>query len=227
MSYLSVDLDYWTNLATQRSSKQFFRKLMGLDVPLMVVKHHQFILNDLHINKPKDNTLINIDYHSDISSENYTEPKRLNCGNWADFVKWRRTGNFIWVYPDKEECYTDLAGICDGTLSKMPFESHPVITNMNKWKNLEHFEGAFNVDLNAVERICVAISPDYYRLKTVRDIMHMLIEQVPPPRIYKTDTNMMEYYRVSAASSQFHPYKYIDIKHYNMMKEYFIKRRWL
>jgi hypothetical protein len=223
MSYLSVDLDFWYTHTSQKSSKRFFAKLLSLDVPMVVCKHHQFLVSDVNLHQPKDDTLINVDYHSDISSENYFGvDKRLNCGNWVDFIKWRNQGNYIWLYPDYKKCFYERDGICDGTFSQLPFVTGKSHSNYNKWASLKHGKGLKSINLESVERIGIAISPDYYKVGPIRDVLHMLIEKDIPPKRFPIIT-YTELQKLNNDSSKFHRIKTIDVVHYKQMKNYFVK----
>jgi hypothetical protein len=170
MSYLSVDLDYWFLHATQRSSMLFFRKLLALNKPIVVVKDHQRLLRDINENWPRDNVLVNIDFHSDISSEIYDIlDKRLSCANWADFVHHRFYGHYIWVYPSYEICFERRSGMCD--TDNLPFSGE----YRNRWRRLSHMSGPNRVNLNTVDRIGVAISPMYCKIKTVQSVLNDLL----------------------------------------------------
>ena len=120
--YLSVDLDYWTDHeGKNRSANIFFRKLFRTKKPIVIVQDHSWLVDDINKNPPKDNILYNVDYHSDILGEyELYEYKELTCGNWANFIKFKNKGHFVWVYPCTERCYTNKGGICYGRSSKLP-----------------------------------------------------------------------------------------------------------
>jgi len=93
-TYLSIDLDYWNGLR-KRSIDAFFKHVFRLGLPIWVAPFHDQLLP--HINQHDCNCLVNVDYHSDISD--YEPRLRLTEGTWANFVKWKRKGTFIWRYP--------------------------------------------------------------------------------------------------------------------------------
>jgi len=180
MSYLTVDLDYWMLHSTERSSILFFRKLVALNKPIVVVKDHQRLLHDVNVKWPRDDTLINVDFHSDISSEVYLLlNKRLACSNWIDFVHQRRRGHYVWIYPSYETCFKEKHGFCDD--QRLPF----VGNRTNPWRKLSHRCGLGAIDLKRVERIGVAISPTYCELDAVHTVVTRLL-QVPVEKKCKT-----------------------------------------
>ena len=125
-SYLSIDVDYWRNYDIDKASKEmdrFFQRIVNLKVPIYVVKDHEELLKD--VNTYQFDTLINMDFHSDITS--YIDHKDgiyefhqlsnsyvrgdLNCGTWVNFVENRKNSEFLWIYP-QEDCFQE-EGRCE------------------------------------------------------------------------------------------------------------------
>ena len=65
--------------------------------PLMVMNHQQLLR---HVNESGAEKLINVDAHSDICAR--SETTRLQCGTWISYVKWRKSGTYVWVRNDPD-----------------------------------------------------------------------------------------------------------------------------
>jgi hypothetical protein len=151
-TYLSIDIDYWrehTPWIAFQDMDRFFLKVIDLKAPIYIVNNHHKILRD--VNRRKFDTLINMDFHSDITCyidrdggvyEYYQMPQKqsikgdLNCGTWVNFVKNRTEGEFIWIYP-KYECLEDdgrcedIEGFWDSPQSK--YHNWAKITCQKGW----------------------------------------------------------------------------------------------
>jgi len=99
-AYVSIDIDYW---AWSRSGKVCFEALQKFlcDVynnskaPVVAVMNHQQLVPD--VNRHQADILINIDTHADIGYEDGV--RTLHCGDWVNFIKWRRQADYLWVRP--------------------------------------------------------------------------------------------------------------------------------
>lgn len=67
------------------------------DIPTVAVMNHQQLLP--YVNDSGANHLINIDYHSDLNNITVRE---LHCGSWVSYVKWRTSGKYTWIRPEKD-----------------------------------------------------------------------------------------------------------------------------
>lgn len=92
-TYLSIDLDYWTEFPTA-----FMDKVASLNVPTAIaIEHHRLIH---HINSFDCVRLVNVDTHSDLCGG--SEPgEPVEDGTWGAFVSWRDhpKSSFVWSYP--------------------------------------------------------------------------------------------------------------------------------
>jgi hypothetical protein len=167
MSYLSIDLDYWRDTPTRHPANNFFKKVFALNVPMVLCKRHHWLVPDINKHFPEDGIVYNVDFHSDITGEDGANP-RLNCGNWADFIKRRKEGHFIWVYPNVQKCYRESWGLC-GT-DRQPFEK-----SYSEWKRISRRQGTNYIRLANVERVGIAISPDYYTLDPIAEVLCCLL----------------------------------------------------
>lgn len=110
-TYLSIDIDYWNNDYWEGNYLNNVEyKLHSLlqraqDIPVIAVMNHQQLLQP--INNSGAERLINIDEHSDITD---ADIDNLECGTWVSYVKWRMTGHYIWIRPDRTTEY----GSCNG-----------------------------------------------------------------------------------------------------------------
>jgi hypothetical protein len=156
---LSIDLDYWRTVTPTMLS--FLRKCLALNVPKVLTKFHHQLLP--FVNKHRASILINIDYHADFCEDDRNKHNRiilpeLNCGTWVNHVKWRKQGTFIWVCPNKKDCYEQGEGRCD---SSRDHETDPFVNDNNGWHRREIRVGLKGIDLQRVKAIGFALSPDY------------------------------------------------------------------
>jgi len=104
--YLSIDLDFWNQGShSYPHMKRFLREAISY-VPrkrLFVVDSHEKLISS--VNRSGCDTLINIDWHSDLSNrldpsfKDNPEYNKVNCGSWASFIKWRKDGIYTWIHP--------------------------------------------------------------------------------------------------------------------------------
>ena len=184
-TFISLDLDYFgiTHLAThyysdlnldQNTSKyitNFINKLMMMPVPKIVVNSHEDILKLL--NKKKYDTIINIDYHSDLVVEPEYEddltyasiPLLLNEGTWANYYIYRETTNYEWWMPSRKKCYYKGKGLC-GYGRGITSEWHP--TKMG-YKKVISKHSIQKLPAN-IDGVGFCISPNWYPKKEVQFI---------------------------------------------------------
>ena len=105
-TYLSVDIDYWTVAETAELQLTLMLRAMQGKVPIIAVMNHQQLLPE--VNASGADTLVNIDEHSDLT-DRYTT--FLDCGSWVSYVKWRKTGRYLWVRPNR----SPAIGACNGS----------------------------------------------------------------------------------------------------------------
>lgn len=99
-SYLSIDLDFWNGIGFNDDNHVAWTYLDEIAsicrakrIPIIAVMNHQQLLGP--VNKSGADTLINIDRHSDLTDP--TETDILECGSWATFVAFRKTGHYRWI----------------------------------------------------------------------------------------------------------------------------------
>ena len=169
--YLSIDIDYWSKHSQSRKEAiEYIDEVIKLCPQNIkcVIYHHRLLP---HINKSKSDTVYNIDFHSDLSDRvpNYC----MNEGTWANFVKFKSTGKFIWFYPFKE-CY-DFLGRCDS--EENPFDSP---TDVAGWRHAEHKLYKPSLDwlkTKDITGIGFCISPDYIDKDLAMPIVNFLHEK--------------------------------------------------
>jgi hypothetical protein len=111
MTYLSIDLDYWTS----RFPWKFLNHLASLKLPMVGVIDHHMMLD--HINYFEPPKIINIDFHSDICEKYYEgDFVELECGTWANHVCGAKE-HFLWVHPNSK--VSD--GYCHSNWGANPF----------------------------------------------------------------------------------------------------------
>jgi hypothetical protein len=151
---LSIDLDYWKTVTP--TMLDFVQQTLKLDVPKVLTKYHHRILP--FVNRHPSKYLVNIDYHSDICEDDGEYLPELNCGTWVNHVKWRHQATFIWVCPNKRNCYYDCEGRCD---SNRNYQTDPFKNDNNGWLRTKVRTGLNHVNLQRVKAIGFTLSPDY------------------------------------------------------------------
>ncbi len=162
-TYLSIDLDYWSNHETDRSMRLFVEHALNLNVPTLLVREHHWLLK--HINKHPAEHLINADHHDDIATrwdwQGFTEycMDRPNEGTWASFVDWKRGSVFEWRYPNNGKAGSCRYGICD--------EERDVYNGQGRltgWGWVIKRRGLVDIPWDDVIAVGIAISPSYLKL---------------------------------------------------------------
>ena len=100
--YLSIDLDYWNG---RKFPEQYFDDVLSLEKPTIVVQQHHYLLEHVKKHQKEFDTLVNIDWHSDIADRidgkrKFSKQCPLNCGTWLNYINGKNK-RYIWSYPDK------------------------------------------------------------------------------------------------------------------------------
>jgi hypothetical protein len=150
--YISVDLDYWGMLATDRdqSANICIDFLNKFDIEFVCDSHEEMLQ---HLNKFSVNRLTNIDYHSDIMRMIDLPRVPFQDGNWANYYIFRESCIFEWRYPDDESKHH---GRCDGLR----------VDQNNKWnyRNSFGYKDAIyrkGIPKKLINKISIAKSPAY------------------------------------------------------------------
>lgn len=149
-TYLSIDLDYW-NGQRRRSIDAFFGHVFALRLPIWVAPFHHQLLP--HINQCVCDTLINVDFHSDIAE--WERKLSLTEGTWANFVTWRRRGTFIW----RHSCW-DRWG---GESRYCHWQKNPFKEDVSGWKCVLKQEGLRSIPWHTVQAVGVSLSSYWLR----------------------------------------------------------------
>lgn len=99
-TYLSLDLDFFN--AAGRGKPRFLdlveqnlervgEFIRARGVPAVAVMNHQQMLR--FVDASGCNRLLNVDTHSDLAE---TDVDEFCCGTWVSYVKWRKTGSYVW-----------------------------------------------------------------------------------------------------------------------------------
>jgi len=165
-SYLSIDLDFWKEYRDSRSSTSFFNKVFALNVPMLFVIEHEELLND--INSSKADVLYNIDYHSDICSDNEIEvDDNPTDGTWVNYISWRNKGKYCWICPSLNECYTNQNGTCCWISDSDPFK----YKKESGWKSIEVTQKLKTIDWRTITNVGVCLSPCFLDPFTVKGVI--------------------------------------------------------
>jgi hypothetical protein len=118
----------------------------------MTALHHHHLLEDINKRAEQLDTVINVDWHSDISDDIRSDPLELSEGTWANFIHFRCDGTFIWRYPD-EKCLDASVGYCHEAVN--PFEE-PSIAG---WKRTRKIQGLARIPWDSICAVGVCLSP--------------------------------------------------------------------
>jgi len=146
--YLSIDLDYWCDKKDpNKSAYNFLKEIAKLNKEIVVVNSHERLVE--HINDSKCNTLINVDYHSDLADGFYKnkylvktkigEEVPFQEGTWGNFIKWQKHGTFVWVYPSFSKCVKFEAGLCHFG------DEDPFVKKCTNWNNTKRYAFCKNI----------------------------------------------------------------------------------
>jgi len=153
-TFLSIDLDFWSNVTPKML--EFIKEVNRLKVPKLIANEHHHILP--FVNKHPSKVLMNIDYHSDLAEDNLSD---VNCGTWANHVKWRLKSHYIWVCPNRRDCYVKGNGRCDTGRDFPGDPTDPFGKRLSTWKYTTVKTGLQWVNLSRVKAVAYAVSPDY------------------------------------------------------------------
>lgn len=167
-AYLTVDLDYWTKYSGTDDSNRFFQKVFNLDCPKVVVASHELVVR--YANKAECRTIYNVDYHADIVNTHGNSPLKFSEGTWANFIKWRRHGTFIWKHPHRQSRLED--GYCHvpTVQGHNPF----VKAEYAEWQTVKRSRGLTGIPWDDVVEVCICLSPDWTVVRTVEDVLRAI-----------------------------------------------------
>ena len=134
-AYLSIDLDFWNNFDFPRT---YLNRLVATGLPITVVSQHHHLVSHIRQFDRSFDTLINLDYHSDLADREegirqFSRQVPLACGTWVNHIQGKGR-HYIWSYPQCQ-CYYHGSGICH--------ESHNPFTAENPeevcgWSKVSH-----------------------------------------------------------------------------------------
>jgi len=150
-AFLSIDLDYWSLDRDPRSATRFFRRLYRkFGRKIMVAVHHHHLLDHVSNRGRGIDSLINLDFHSDLSGD---QPDELSEGNWVNFVDFQRFGTYIWRYPDGR-CLSTHTGYCHTG-------ENPFVHNLTGWSNVRMRHGLARIPWDCIREVGVCLSPEW------------------------------------------------------------------
>ena len=150
--YLSVDLDYWST----EFPIHLFEQIVASPLSKIVVVSHEELLPHINSHVDKFDTLVNVDYHSDLASFTPAEPT-FPCeeGTWANFIDGSKDKTFIWSPPD-EKCKNHNTGYCHGYIYPNPFGTKKA--KVSGWK-LAKIKMRFIPPLSECVAVGISLSP--------------------------------------------------------------------
>jgi len=157
--YLSIDLDYWANhcLFSAKQCNTFFQKLANVNEnvkQIKFVRHHEGLLH--HASDSSCDTLVNVDFHSDLTNYYPEDKKVITEGTWVNFVSWRKSGTFIWMLPNKS---FEKWGFCQDAMIFQNFED--LNFKSTEWKKIKKQIGTKNIKWENVYAVGVSLSPEW------------------------------------------------------------------
>ena len=161
-TYLSLDLDFFN--ASGRSAEPLFLGLVEYNlervaefvkrrkIPCVAVMNHQQMLR--FVDQSGCDTLLNVDTHSDLAEASIDA---LSCGTWVSYVKWRKTGQYIWHHG-----YTAYRGDCSGGANLFCPRPRHKRGQMSGWRDVHHKKTTRMPPLgNDIKAVGVCLSPCY------------------------------------------------------------------
>lgn len=119
--FLSIDMDFfdelvsWNSCSPAKFRNKLFMWLAELyviackrQIPFNACMNHQQMLNA--VNNSSVRVLKNYDLHSDVCI--LKRCYELGCGNWVNYVRWRKNGTYIWCRScsyEEGDCGLDFA----------------------------------------------------------------------------------------------------------------------
>lgn len=177
-TFLSIDLDYWSDYYEDVGMMSLLYRVLALDVPIHCVTYHHDMLPLVNSTKGI-NRLVNMDYHSDLGDLTPSDliPHNLNEGTWINYVEFANRGTYQWIYPD-DNCY-ECSGRCDVDVN--PFTVRKRKSERICWDNVKHKCGGSDplklVGLNRIAAVGISISPDWNTTENTRDALLILSDR--------------------------------------------------
>jgi hypothetical protein len=184
-TYLSIDLDYWSEKPTDRQMFPFVTKALGLGVPTLLVRDHHLLTP--HANKfAQCDTLINVDFHDDIVARKVPAKEvkvYLEEGTWVSYVKWRGQATFEWRFP-ASRCHVRKLGLCDYGCGFM-VEHHRDIygqdSHLTGWDRVTRKHGLAHIPWSDVVAVGISLSPGYLNIGAKPGIYARIFEKLGVP----------------------------------------------
>lgn len=166
-TFLSIDIDFWNESGKDcvdlmlENLNSVYKICRTNGIPLSAVANHNQMLS--LVNDSKTNQLINIDYHSDLATNNV---ENLNCGTWVSYVKNRRNSKYKWLHHNRA-----VYGDCNG--------SEPIFKGISDiedyfnegevdWGEVTHrevsspiFDFRKMINREIITQVCICESPSY------------------------------------------------------------------
>lgn len=162
--YLSLDLDVFNTTKDVSIFDDIMQHVIQ-HKDVKVCMSHEKILG--HVNTSKSRELWNVDFHTDLYQEDEdTYLEGLNCGNWCNYVKWRKNNMLVWVNPHSSKGAMTKYGRCDN-LHSVPLSNSKVFG----WHVITRKLSKLVIPWTRVERIGVAVSPNYTDPQILRELV--------------------------------------------------------
>lgn len=151
-TYLSIDLDYWSEWRNNWQARDFFKRVFSLGLKITVALHHHHLLASINCWKDYIDRVINVDFHSDIADED-DRSLDLHEGTWANFVAEQEWKTFEWRYPN-DYCLSTSRGYCHSGLN--PFEE-----KCTRWHRVIKRRGVARIPWQRICAVGVCLSPGW------------------------------------------------------------------
>ena len=173
--FLSIDLDYWdciswdnyTNYKPLIKRNLLFNYLIKNNIPVSIYLTHDKMLRQ--INESKCETIINIDFHSDLTSIEFRGD--LSEGNIFSYVSNRKNKTYIWLMPYYRVGILDGDGRCDNPR----YEGNVFLERNWVYKKQIKTTNPNILKLEKIKEVGVCISPDW-----INDSRSFLMDVIYP-----------------------------------------------
>ena len=178
-AYLSIDLDFWNIFDFP---KAYFDRLVATGLPITVVSQHHHLLPHISLFDGCFDTLVNLDYHSDIAdreegTRKFSRQVSLECGTWVNHIR-GSDRHYIWSYP-QVQCFHHGSGTCHSSYNPFTVENPEEVCG---WTKISH-RLLWYPRLCDVVAIGIAVSKGWAEPRLVREFIEWKERHPKLPRV--------------------------------------------
>jgi hypothetical protein len=157
---LSIDLDYFNSFPITYMDT-CFRRVLRSKVPILLVNDHKHLAAFFREN-PEYDTLINMDFHSDLMPIEDSRPDNLHCGNWVSYAPYDNR-KYIWLTPNRRDVDVNRHGCCADIRDFWTTKK----ASRRYWKDIRYTQQERVIKWNSVMAIGIAMSEPSYTERSV------------------------------------------------------------